>query len=82
MHIQDKCVKFPHCSICRHATCSSLHCLLCWCAESGGFSFGEDGGVSVGEDLQTKVPGVYAAGDVISPHWDVAQHWQQVLDTM
>jgi 3-phenylpropionate/trans-cinnamate dioxygenase ferredoxin reductase component len=54
-------------------------------ARAAGLTLGESGGIAVGRDLQTSVPGIYAAGDVAEyqsvihdgrpiriEHWDVA----------
>ncbi|XP_018007351.1 pyridine nucleotide-disulfide oxidoreductase domain-containing protein 1 [Hyalella azteca] len=43
-----------------------------------GFTLGADGGVCVGDRMDTAVPDVYAAGDVCTAAWPWAQHWHQM----
>lgn len=42
------------------------------------FEVAEDGGLKVNENMMTSVPDVYAAGDVCSASWQLADLWFQV----
>lgn len=42
------------------------------------FQLEGDGGITVGEFMQTSVPHVFAAGDVCGPAWSLARHWFQM----
>ncbi|MCL4127036.1 UNVERIFIED_CONTAM: hypothetical protein GTU68_036579 [Idotea baltica] len=46
--------------------------------KGNNFKVGEDGGLLVNDKMETSLKNVYAAGDVCSAGWDVAQHWFQL----
>ncbi|WAR07082.1 PYRD1-like protein [Mya arenaria] len=42
------------------------------------FTMSNEGGIQVNDQMETNVPGVFAAGDVCTASWDWAPHWHQM----